>query len=256
MDSRPEISLVILTYNQKALTLRCLESLRCFLESGDNEVIVVDNGSCDDTVAAITGRFPQVKIIRMDENKGVAAGRNAALSVAGGRYLMILDNDTIASAEAIYSLRDYLASHLDVGLVAPLLVSPQGETQTSFRPYPGIVAKLNNIFRGRHRSSVERGSGAPAHELEPFYVIGAAQMFPHDVWEAAGPLDENIFYGPEDADFCMAVRSKGGRVVYLPSVTIVHDWQRATTSNLFSAAARRHIMALLYFWRKHRRFLW
>jgi len=91
--------------------------------------------------------------------------------------------------------------------------------------------------------------------MEPFYVIGAAQMFAADVYRAIGGLDENIFYGPEDADFCMAVRALGLRVVYEPSYSIVHHYQRVTSGRLLSQGARRHIKALLYFYRKHRRWL-
>ena len=78
-------------------------------------------------------------------------------------------------------------------------------------------------------------------------------MFTRDVYQMAGPLDENIFFGPEDADFCMSVRSLWKKVVYYPALTIIHDWQRATNRSPFSQQARRHAAGLLYFYAKHRR---
>ncbi len=248
-----DISLVILTCNQKGYTLRCLESVSGLLDHPDREIILVDNGSADGTAEEVASRFPAVKIVRFNENRGVAGGRNAGLRAASGRHLMILDNDTVASPEVIESLSAYLDSHADTGLVAPRLVSPGGDVQTSFRAYPGIGEKLNNVLLGRRKSSV--ACAVPTSPIEPFYVIGAAQMFTADVYKASGGLDEKIFFGPEDADFCMAVRAQGKKVVYNPTLTIIHDWQRATTSRIFSRGARIHAAALLYFYRKHRRWL-
>lgn len=245
------ISVVILTCNQQALTMRCLGSLASFIADDECEVILVDNGSTDGTIDMVHLRFPKVKTIALPENRGVAAGRNVGLGAASGEYLMILDNDTVADRHTIFALADYLRRHPEVGLVAPKLVSPQGEVQTSYKRFPGLGVKIGNIMRGARHTSVSRK--IPMREMEPFYLIGAAQMFPRDVYHMAGPLDENIFYGPEDADFCMSVRSVWKRIVYLPSLTIVHDWQRATTRRVLSPAGRRHIAGLLYFYAKHRR---
>lgn len=246
------ISVVVLTCNQRELTMRCLRSLRGFIDEPDCELVLVDNGSTDGTADAVAGDFPAVRILRLGSNRGVAAGRNAGLRLCTGEYLMILDNDTIANRDTIFGLATFLRRHPEVGIVAPRLISPEGATQKSFKRFPGLAVKIRNVIAGRSRTSVTRR--VPARELEPFYLIGAAQMFPRDVYLMAGPLDERIFYGPEDADFCMAVRSLWKRVVYCPQFTIIHDWQRSTTKNLLSPTARRHARALLYFYAKHRRF--
>lgn len=247
------ISVVVLTCNQRELTLRCLRSLRSFIDEADCELILVDNGSTDGTADAVAEAFPAVRILRLAANRGVAAGRNAGLRICTGEYLMILDNDTIANRDTIFGLAAFLRRHPEVGIVAPRLISPEGATQKSFKRFPGLAVKIRNVIAGKNRTSVTRK--VPVRELEPFYLIGAAQMFPRDVYLMAGPLDERIFYGPEDADFCMAVRSLWKRVVYCPQFTIIHDWQRSTTKKLLSSAARRHARALLYFYAKHRRFV-
>lgn len=246
-----ELSIIILTCNQRDLTLRCLSSLRPVM-SDACELIVVDNGSTDGTVQAIQTRYPSIRIIRHEANIGVAAGRNSGLRVARGRYLMILDNDTIVTPEAIHGLLDYLKTHVDVGLVAPLLRSPDGQIQQSYKQFPGIGVKIRNVMLNKRRTSFVRHE--PSGPLEPFYVIGAAQMFSAEVYRRSAGLDEHIFYGPEDADFCMQVRQLGYRVVMNPAYTIIHDWQRSTTRRPWSKASRRHIRALIYFYIKHRRF--
>lgn len=247
------ISIVILTYNQRDTTLRCLESLKVCMSKSDCEIILVDNGSSDDICKVVSRLYPDVRLLHFDRNLGVSVGRNAGLKNSHGQYLMILDNDTIASESAIGFLSHYLEQHPEVGIVAPKLTDIFGTVQNSFKPYPSIGVKLYNILVGINRTS--KAVTVPTEPIEPFYVIGAAQMFSREVYEAVGGFDEKIFYGPEDADFCMAVRACGKKVVYNPAVTIVHDWQRRTTGNLVSSIAWKHISALWYFYRKHRRWI-
>lgn len=246
-----DLSIIILTYNQKALTLRCLESLWPQLEEERTEIILVDNGSEDGTEQEVREAFPKIKYLKRDFNSGVAAGRNHGLRHASGKFMMLLDNDTVVPPGAIWRLTEYLDKKPEVGLVAPRLTSPQGNVQKSWKDFPGLGVKIKNVLsKGQ---SDHYALQAPTDDLEPFYVIGAAQMFRREVMQKAGFLDENIFYGPEDADFCIRVRNEGWKVKYHPRVTIVHDWQRATTRKLFSVAARKHIKSLLYFYRKWKR---
>lgn len=247
------LSVVILTCRQRDLTLRCLHSIYALSARPDCEIILVDNGSDDDTTHIVGVQFPRVKCITLSHNHGVAGGRNIGLRAAGGDRLMILDNDTVASPEAILALAAYLDAHPECGLVAPRLVDARGRTQASFKPFPGLLLKMRNWF-SKDRENDYLHSW-PEKEIEPFYVIGAAQMFDGALYQAVGGLDEKIFFGPEDADFCMSVRRMGRRVVYLPSVTIIHDWQRSTSGRRMTRRAWRHFMGLLHFYCKHRRFI-
>lgn len=247
------LSIIILTYNQKDLTLRCLRSLRDGISDVSAEIIIVDNGSTDGTRKKIEKEFPDVVYIRNDKNLGVAAGRNIGIDASHGDFIMILDNDTLVPGGALQALVEYLDSHPDVGLVAPRLTNMEGKTQKSCKEYPGLGVKISNVFsRGRSDHFLVATSTA---DQEPFYVIGAAQLFRREVWNQAGRLDEKIFYGPEDADFCIRVRNQGWKVVYHPAITIIHDWQRSTTTNLMSPMARKHIRSLFYFYWKWKRWL-
>ncbi len=246
------LSIVILTCNQKALTERCLQSIYDLTLSSQIEIIVIDNGSTDDTDSLISNKYPRVIYHRNDKNNGVASGRNLGVSLSRGTMIMFLDNDTIAEPSTILEMLDYINGHSDIGLLAPCLISPSGQIQQSFKQFPGIGIKLKNFLSNGQASQYV--PLVPDTPIEPFYVIGAAQLFSRHLFNLIGGLDSRIFYGPEDADFCMAVRSYGLRVVYNPQFTIIHDWQRATSKQRFTRLAFRHAVSLIYFYFKHRRF--
>lgn len=251
---RPAVSIVILTCNQRDYTLRCLRSLSDMVRRrGDIEVILVDNGSLDGTAEAVRREEYYndgiYSIIGLERNIGVAPGRNVGIRAArGSEYVMILDNDTIFDPDALDSMLAYMDSDPTTGIIGPRLVSPGGATQTSFKPFPGIVEKIRNVISDR---SVART--CPDKVTFPFYVIGACQLIRRKLIDKIGLLDEKIFFGPEDADYCMRARKAGYRVAYLPQAVIVHDWQRSSARRPWSPTARRHMAALLYFYMKHRR---
>lgn len=251
------LSIIILTCNQRDYTLRCLRSMTDWLNHrrDDVEVILVDNGSEDDTLEQVemwrdeclTGNL---RIIRAGENLGVARGRNLGLKAAGGEVLMLLDNDTIANPDTFETLCEYVERNPSCGIAAPALYSPQGELQASAKPYPGLWLKLSHVLRPGRELAAEREELRKRH---PFYVIGACQVFRRDVLDRVGWLDEKIFYGPEDCDFCIRVRRAGYTVDYLNDLRLTHDWRRATRRSPFSRLGRLHARALLYFWIKNKK---
>ncbi|MDE6543307.1 MAG: glycosyltransferase family 2 protein [Muribaculaceae bacterium] len=244
-----KVSIIILTCNQCRTTLECLASLGQLPD--DIEIILVDNGSSDSTISEVSRLYPRVIIVPLQENIGVARGRNAGILHARGRYIMLLDNDTLPTAGAVMSLAAYLDAHPTCALVAPRLVDSAGHTQRSFRPFPGITEKISSLLR--LTPDIVPPDTIPDAPFSPFYVIGAAQLIRRSVFDQIGLLDENIFYGPEDADLCTRIRRSGlGEIIFLPSVVIVHHWQRASRSP-FSPLWRRHLVSLLHFYRKHRR---
>lgn len=248
------LSIIILTCNQRCYTLQLLPMLDEWLKRNPgSELIIVDNGSTDGTAQAVMAspimERGQGKYIFNKKNLGVAAGRNCGLKRAKGDYIMILDNDTEVEPEAIDSLMAYLESHPECGLCAPALVSPEGDLQDSAKPFPGLGIKVRHLLHKgmnvREREAMESG--------KPEYVIGACQLFRREITDEIGLLDEKIFYGPEDADWCLRIAATGKSIDYLPEIRIIHHWQRASNRSPFSRLARRHARALLYFYRKHRR---
>ncbi|MCH5326042.1 MAG: glycosyltransferase family 2 protein [Duncaniella sp.] len=251
-----ELSVIVLTCNQRAYTLRLFETLAPYLRQyPSTELILIDNASTDDTIEAVRAMalpHHQIDIIRNERNLGVAAARNIGLQRAKGDFLLILDNDTEVTPHAIRGLIDYMNSNPDCGVSAPALRSPDGDLQMSAKPFPGLGIKVNHLIRRGVVSASEINAMQSPH---PLYVIGACQMIRRSALETVGLLDERIFYGPEDADFCMRVAASGFTIDYVPSLSIVHHWQRATSRSPFSRLSLLHFLALIYFYIKHRRLL-
>lgn len=248
-----KISYIIITWNGLSLLQDLIHSLANQIQRADVEVLVVDNGSTDGTREWLKGQAG-IRVILQTENRGVAAARNIAMRQARGEYLFILDNDIIANDEALQVLESYMDTHPQTGIAATALQLADGTLQESCKAYPGIGQKVKNILhRGKFSFYYARelAAGVP---FEPVYVIGACQMIRRATYEQIGELDEHIFYGPEDCDYCLRAHNKGWKVVYLPSTTMIHHCQRKTNTNPFTRLGMYHMKGLLYFYRKHRRY--
>ena len=249
--SSVKISYIIITWNGLAYLQRLLASMTRQLQRPDVEVVLCDNGSTDGTAEFILTSYPAIRYIPLPENKGVAYARNVALRRAKGEYLFIIDNDICINDHAVETMEHYMDAHPEVGICGCKLLSPDGETQESCKAYPGIRAKIRSLFRPS-APFVYREQIVGTEPFEPVYLIGACQMIRKQVYDAIGDLDEAIFYGPEDCDYCLRARNAGWRVMYLPQVAMVHYCQRRTHANPFNRLGLLHLKALLYFYKKYR----
>lgn len=249
-----KISIILITWNAASVLRNCLESLKEIMQRKDVEVIITDNGSQDETVSFLKKEYPCIQLIELKENRGVAYARNRGLEKAKGKYLFILDNDTLVSREAVEGMEEFMDKHPQAGICGCRLQDGEGRIQESCRPYPGVRDKLANLLKGkeyRYFYSDETRSQI----FEPVYLIGACQFVRYDAFKQAGLLDEHIFYGPEDADFCLRVKKANWHIYYLPQYTITHLCQRLTHKKMFSKTTRKHLSALLYFYWKHKKII-
>ena len=222
------------------------------LQREDVEVIVVDNGSEDGTIHFLHDKYPDITAISLDKNRGVAYARNRALERANGEYLWILDNDTELSEPVARGMMQFMKDNPGVGLAGCRLVDADGLLQESCKRYPGLGEKVKNIL---HRRGYRYAYGLEKMKkrFEPEYLIGACQLIRRDAYEAAGPLDEKIFYGPEDADFCLRVKKAGFSLAYVPEFTVLHHCQRMSRSRILSPIGLKHIEGLVHLYIKYKR---
>ncbi len=252
------ISVCIITWNSRDKLADCLTAVPEACGPESFEVVLVDNGSSDGTVAMIEERFPDVKLIRNPENRGVSRARNQALGTAGGEFLIILDDDTVPAPGALGGLVGLLRARPDVGIAGPRLQSPAGELQLSCRrfhngltPFLRRFSFMRCVERSRALRAYLLADWDHARRREVDHVIGACQVFSRRTHELLGPLDERMFYGWEDTDYCVRARRAGLRVLYSPEHVVVHAERRVTRAQPFGRNTLEFVKSMLIFFCKY-----
>jgi GT2 family glycosyltransferase len=251
----PTLSIVIVSYNAREHLENCLHSLAAAPPAIPHEIVVVDNASTDDSVAAVRARWPHVVVVQQRENAGFAAGNNAGIRAGRGTLVLLLNSDTVVPPGALDRLVDRLAAHADAAVAGPRLVDGDGIAELSFGPMISPFGELRQkIVMSLHARRVAPVSAwverATRRERYVDWVSGACLLVRRDAAERAGLLDERYFLYTEDVDFCAAIRRLGGRVLFTPAAEIVHlrGRSRATAPAAMNDAYRRSHLA---FYEKH-----
>ncbi|MDR1698666.1 MAG: glycosyltransferase family 2 protein [Prevotellaceae bacterium] len=252
-----KLSVVLLTWNVEKYIAPCLDSLLSSIKHLDFEIIIVDNYSTDNSLSLLEKyRSERISIIKNAENRGVATARNQALKLVQGAFIWLLDIDTVVNQAAIDQLLLQMRENPQTGISACKLTAEDGSVQMSCRKFPSIRYKLYNILEERGINIKSNQSqfykkqmnGNVAFEVD--YVIGACQLVRKTALDEVGLLDEHIFYGPEDADFCLRMKRRNWTTVYLPTVSIIHHYQQISRKKLFSKMSFLHLKGLIYyFWK-------
>jgi len=220
------LDIIIVNHNTSADLQACLASLHTAPPAVNHRISVVDNASADDSVAAVTARWPAVDIVTMDENVGFAAANNIGIRRTSAPLILLLNSDTMVPEAAV----DRLVARLDTtgaSAAGPRLVDASGRPEISFGSMLSPWAEARQLVRGRlaaSRASWARRCVANllANEREVDWVSGACLLVRRDAAVAAGLLDERYFMYEEDVDFCAAIRSQGGRVLFTPAAEVTH----------------------------------
>lgn len=254
-----ELSIVIISWKMKNLLQICLESIYKFTKEPSFELILIDNFSNDGTIEMVEKYFPQIKLIKNNENKGVAPARNQGLKEAKGKFILILDADMELIENSIIKLYNYMLEHPECGMVGARLVDSKKNLQYSCKRFPSFLAL---ILRRLDILSFTKESKTLSYHLmkewdhnsikEVDYLIGACQFFRKEVIGQVGYYDDKIFYGPEDIDYCLRIWKEGWKVVYYPQTKIIHHEQRITKKKLISKITFKHLIGIFYLFVKYK----
>jgi len=252
-----DISIVIISWNMRGMLKDLLDSIVRYTTGISYEVIIVDNCSADGTAEMVRMSFPKFSLIRNSENRGVAAARNQGFRAAKGKYILTLDADMVFTENSLQKLHRFMDRMKDAGICGCRLTFPDGALQPSARRFPTPLSFV--MRRLDFLNCVRNGKVLRNHEMAEWdrldsrsvdYVIGACQMIRRSAMEQVGELDEHIFYGPEDVDYCLRMSLKKWKVYYCSETAIVHYEQRATRKQLFSSLSFKHLQAVVYlFWK-------
>ena len=214
---RSLLSIVIVNWNGAHLLAPCLEPLR----ADDFEVVVVDNGSSDESLELLAQRFPNVSVIANPDNCGFARASNQGLHQATADTVLFLNNDTMPSTQVLMDLIDFLAKHPEVGIVGPTLAYPDGRRQPSCGPGPNLLTEL--LARTLlHRLLPGVRALAPTRDCRVDWVTGAALAIRRNLALELGGFDEEMFMFYEDLDLCARAREAGADVWFVATPPIIH----------------------------------
>ncbi|MEK4512988.1 glycosyltransferase family 2 protein [Paenibacillus sp. FSL K6-2524] len=260
-----DLSILILNYNTCRLTLDCLQSVFDSRTVFNYEVIVVDNASSDDSVEVIGKEYPGITLIANRENTGFAKANNQAMEIAKGRYVLLLNSDTIVQPDTLQTMVSYMDEHPDLGASGCKIILPNGSLDKACRrgfPTPSAsfyyAFGFSKFFPDNPKFNQYQLGYMDPNETYPIdCLVGAFMMVRRETIQQVGGLDETFFMYGEDIDWCYRIKEAGWGIHYHPATYIVH---------YKGASSRRKPLKIIYefhramwvFHRKHykRKYSW
>lgn len=256
------LSIIVVNYNTKELLKKCLDSLFRYcdreIDAGEYEIIIVDNGSSDNNFDVSIHRN-KARIIKNEENLGFAKANNLGMRKAKGKYILLLNSDTVVDGATIQKMLEFAESKKNLGAATCRVELGNGMLDPAcHRGFPTpwnafcyflglekLFPKIN-FFSGYHQYFKDLNS---VHEVDA--ISGAFFLIPWQVVEKAGMLDEDYFMYGEDLDWCFRIREMGYSIWFNPKASITHFKKRsgrAATDAVLKRQTQR------YFWETMRIF--
>lgn len=253
-----DLSILIVSYNTCRLTLDCLQSVYESRTVYTYEVIVVDNASSDDSVVAIERDYPQVTLIPNSANTGFAKANNQAMAIAKGRYVLLLNSDTIVQPDTFQTMISYMDEHPDLGATGCKVILPNGTLDKACRrgfPTPSAsfyyAFGFSKLFPDNPRfNQYQLGYLDPDDTYPVDCLVGAFMLVRQETIAQIGGLDETFFMYGEDVDWCYRIKQAGWGIQYYPGTYIVHYKGASSRRKPFKIIYEFH-RAMWVFHRKH-----
>jgi GT2 family glycosyltransferase len=247
------ISIIIVNFNTKKLLQNCLDSIYENLKIKDFEIIVVDNNSSDGSVQMLDKDFPNVKIIRNKKNIGFGAANNLGVKKALGDQILLLNSDTVLK----FPISNFQFSN-NKEVVGFELLNPDGSIQPSAGYFPTLFRIFLQMFFIDDLPFVKKIIKPYQQNDLAFYknkqdvdwVTGACILMPKKLFEQVDGFDEQIFMYGEEVDLCFRLKKNGSKIVFDPSVKIIHK-KGASSPDGFLSSVVGEYKGLLTFYKKH-----
>lgn len=271
-----DVSIIIVNYNTKDLIKNCIESIYKNVKNISFEIIVVDNASKDDSVEMLKNQFKQVKLIESKINGGFAYANNKGIKVSSGRYVFLLNSDTVILKDVIEKMVKYMDDNESVGLLGPKLLNADLSHQTSISAFPTFKREVYHMYKLKNvlkvpfiksffvKFSDKFGSKDVQQYMKNFQpidkpqevqvLVGAALLIRRKVIENIGMLDERYFMYYEEIDFCYKASQNGWSRVYFPYGEIIHLIGQSSEKISQITFYERYRSMILYFRKNHGKF--
>lgn len=259
-----DLSVVVVNLNTKKLTLDSLKSIEKEGSNLQKQVIVVDNGSTDGSVEALRkykkGRKNFV-LIENSGNFGYAKANNQGIKKAKGKYILLLNNDTLVRENSLGSLVEFAERTPDVGVIGSRLFNIDGSLQASCYHFPGITNAIKEYWFGK-KGLFEKYAPKGKKPSTVDAVVGASFLITPKAFKKVGMLDERYFAYFEDIDYCRNVWKAGLKVYYLPESEITHyhgatfkklategeRWKKLVPSSKVYHGVAKHYILFIVMW--------
>lgn len=218
-----KIAIVILNWNGRRMLEQYMPSVLMY-SKGDATVIVADNASTDDSLDLLEKQFPEVRIIRFDENWGFAEGYNKALTEVKAEYYVIMNSDIEVTHHWLTPLIEFMDNHPEVAACQPKLLSMANKEKFEYAGASGgFIDRLGYPFcRGRVFETVENDNGQYDTKAEVMWATGACFVIRSSDFHAEGGFDERFFAHSEEIDLCWRLRLKGRKIYCIPDSHVYH----------------------------------
>ncbi|HEX9252500.1 MAG TPA: glycosyltransferase, partial [Ignavibacteriaceae bacterium] len=225
-----DLSIIIVNYNVKEFLQNLVHSIEKASSNLTKEIIIVDNASDDDSVDFIKEKFPQVKLIANQTNLGFGKANNIGLNQATGKYILLINPDTLVAEDTFEKMIKFFESNLSAGLAGCKILNPDGTLQLACRrSFPGPwtsftkVIGLSNLFPNSKifaRYNLTYLDENKSYEVDA--ISGSFMMMRKEVYQKVGGFDEQFFMYGEDLDLCYRIQKAGFKVFYVHYTQIIH----------------------------------
>ncbi|MDO8657815.1 MAG: glycosyltransferase family 2 protein [Candidatus Levybacteria bacterium] len=254
-----KLSIIILSYNTKGLTLSCLKSIvsqyKLEIEKKEAEVIILDNNSSDDSVGSIKNYIVSIKygeaikLIQSKENVGFARGCNLGAKNAKGNYFLFLNSDTEVLDKGFFGMIEFLEKNSNAAILGGKLENNDGSVQRSCGKFYNLFNLLIMLL-GFERLGFLRSSPDKIQKVD--WVSGACMMVRGDMFEKLTGFDEKLFMYLEDMEICFRAGKLGFSTYFYPNLTLKH---KSLGSSNRTFAIINIYRGILHFYTKHKTYL-
>ncbi|MBN2020384.1 MAG: glycosyltransferase family 2 protein [Sedimentisphaerales bacterium] len=252
-----DVSIIIVNWNTRPILRDCLRSVFEQTSGLEYEVIVVDNASTDGSVKMVKSEFPQAIVIANSDNRGFAAGNNQAIAIAKGRYVLLLNSDTIVLSNAVSKAVVFADAHPNAAAVGCRILNPDGSLQRSCFMFPTL---LNMILSSTYLYKLFPRSRFFGRESMTWWdydtvravdvIKGCFMLVRRQAIEQAGVMDQRFFMYCEETEWCFRLKKAGWQIFYTPDAEIIHI-HGASTERADGVMYLQQRGSRLLFMRKH-----
>lgn len=254
-----DVSVIIVNYKTKDLTLQCLRSLFKNTSGVEMEVIVVDNASGDDSVQCISSEFPHVQVIESNENLGFGRANNLGNEHATGKYLFLLNSDTIVIQNIVYIFFNFMEKHPEYASCGGNLLDKEGISTISHGKFPSLLQEFSDIgfavfYRKLYRNKIAVGQYIYNGDYRNVdYISGADMFIRKEIFDSMEGFDRNIFMYYEETDLYFRMHKQGLKSCLLPYAVLIHLEGGSFSKNKGVSLKRFDLLtkSKFYFYRKN-----